>query len=133
MKLLDKYIYFFTGVKVRKTCLLNHPSLILKLPPIQLHFAKTTLVFFHNYKNTLFTCTLNFQKLHIKIHKLYTNKHILHTNNNVPSLQLLELSHSTSYQVVSVIRLPMRYTRVPLDLFCFHPIVHNSRSAFCTI
>jgi hypothetical protein len=40
MKLLDKYIIIiiiiFTGDKVRKTCLQNHPSLILKLPPIQL-------------------------------------------------------------------------------------------------
>jgi hypothetical protein len=54
MKLLDIYIFlyyyiilllFFTGDKVRKTCLQNHPSLILKLPLIQLYFAKTTLGF----------------------------------------------------------------------------------------
>jgi hypothetical protein len=32
---------------------------------------------------------------------------------------------SSSYQVVSVIRLPVRYTRVPLDLFFFRPIVHK--------
>jgi hypothetical protein len=44
MKLLDKYI-FFTRDKIRKTCLKNYPSLVLKIPPIQLHFAKTTLGF----------------------------------------------------------------------------------------
>jgi hypothetical protein len=44
MQLLDKYINF-TGDKVRKTYLQNHPSLILKLPLIQIHFAKTTLGF----------------------------------------------------------------------------------------
>jgi hypothetical protein len=43
-------------------------------------FCKNNPKFFCNYKNTLFTCTLDFQKLHINIHKLYTNKHILHTN-----------------------------------------------------
>jgi hypothetical protein len=32
---------------------------------------------------------------------------------------------STSYQVLSVIRLPVRYTHVPLDSFCFCPIVHK--------
>jgi hypothetical protein len=40
---------------------------------------------------------------------------------------LLEDWDSSSYQVVSVIRFPMRYTRVPLDSFCFHPIVHKKR------
>jgi hypothetical protein len=40
---------------------------------------------------------------------------------------------SSSYQVVSVIRLPMRYTRAPLDSFCFHPIVHNKPQNFFTL
>jgi hypothetical protein len=44
MQLSDKYI-IFTGDKIRKTCLQNHPSLISRLPPIQLDFAKTTLSF----------------------------------------------------------------------------------------
>jgi hypothetical protein len=39
---------------------------------------------------------------------------------------------STSYQVVSVIRLPVRYTRVPLDLFCFRPIVHKKSKKIVT-
>jgi hypothetical protein len=38
---------------------------------------------------------------------------------------LSEDQDSTSYQVLSVIRLPIRYTHVPLDLFCFYPIVHK--------
>jgi hypothetical protein len=42
-------------------------------------FCKNNPRFFCNHKNTLFTCTLNFQKLYINTHKLYTNKHILHT------------------------------------------------------
>jgi hypothetical protein len=44
MKLLDTYI-FFTRNKIRKTCLQNYPSLILKLPSIQIHFTETTLGF----------------------------------------------------------------------------------------
>jgi hypothetical protein len=36
--------HFFIGRKVRKICLQNHPSPILKLPPIQLHYAKTSSV-----------------------------------------------------------------------------------------
>jgi hypothetical protein len=40
-------------------------------------------------------------------------------------LCLSEDRDSTSYQVVSVIRLPMRYTPVPFDFFCFCPIVHK--------
>jgi hypothetical protein len=75
---MNIYIYF-TGNKVRKTRLQNLPSLILKLPPIQ-YTCKNNPRFFYNYKNTLFTCTLNFQKLHANTHKLYTNKHILDTN-----------------------------------------------------
>jgi hypothetical protein len=43
-------------------------------------FCKSNPMFFYNYKNTLFTCTLNFQKLHTNTHELYTNKHIFHTN-----------------------------------------------------
>jgi hypothetical protein len=39
---------------------------------------------------------------------------------------------SSSYQMVSVIRLPMRYTHVPLDLFCFRPIVHKKATKFFT-
>jgi hypothetical protein len=38
---------------------------------------------------------------------------------------LSEDRDSSSYQVVSVIRLPVRYTHVPLDSFYFHPIVHK--------
>jgi hypothetical protein len=67
MKLLDKYILFiiFTGDKVRKTCLQNHPSLILKLPLIQLHFAKTTLGFFVIIKIP-FLCAFKFLKALLK-------------------------------------------------------------------
>jgi hypothetical protein len=36
-------------------------------------FCKNNPRFFCNYKNTLFTYTLNFRKLHINTHKLYTN------------------------------------------------------------
>jgi hypothetical protein len=44
---------------------------------------------------------------------------------------LSEDQDSISYQVVSVIRLPVRYTRVPLDFFCFRPIVHKkSKKSF---
>jgi hypothetical protein len=43
---------------------------------------------------------------------------------------LSEDRDSTFYQVVSVIRLPVRYTRVPLDLFCFCPIVHKNFYSF---
>jgi hypothetical protein len=69
-------------------------------------------------------------------------RRILH-QSSLPYLS--EDRDSTSYQVVSVIELPVRYTRVPLDLFYFRPIVHkkaknillvltyNPRSAFCTI
>jgi hypothetical protein len=64
MKLLDKYM-FFTRHKVRKTYLQNYHSLNLRLPPIQIHFAKTTLGFSVITKIPLFTCTLNFQKIHI--------------------------------------------------------------------
>jgi hypothetical protein len=39
---------------------------------------------------------------------------------------------SSSYQVVSVIRLPVRYTRVPLDLFCFCLIVHKKATKIFT-
>jgi hypothetical protein len=38
---------------------------------------------------------------------------------------LSEDRDSSFYEVVSVIRLPVRYTRVTLDSFCFHPIVHK--------
>jgi hypothetical protein len=51
-------------------------------------------------------------------------RRVLH-QSSLPYLS--EDRESTSYQVVSVIRLPVRYTRVPLDLFCFHPIVHKSQ------
>jgi hypothetical protein len=44
MKLSDKDI-IFTGDKIRKTRLQNHPSLISRLPPNQTYFAKTTLGF----------------------------------------------------------------------------------------
>jgi hypothetical protein len=107
MKLLDKYIYMFTRNKVRKTCLQNHPSLILKLPPIQLHFCKNNPKFFCNYKKrTLFTWTLNFLKLHINTHKPYTNKHILHTNQYMSSLQVHELSHGLFIPSVAMWRRP---------------------------
>jgi hypothetical protein len=43
---------------------------------------------------------------------------------------LLEDRDSISYQVVSVIKLPMRYTHVPLDLFYFHAIVHKKPKKF---
>jgi hypothetical protein len=70
MKLLDKYILFiilllfyyfifFTGDKVRKTCLQNHPSLI------QLHFAKTTLGFSIIIKIP-FLCAFKFLKALLK-------------------------------------------------------------------
>jgi hypothetical protein len=76
MKLSDKYIYllfyyffyfyfFSTGDKVRKTCLQNHPSLILKLPLIQLHFAKTTLGFSLIIKIS-FLCAFKFLKALLK-------------------------------------------------------------------
>jgi hypothetical protein len=61
MQLLDKYI-FFTGNKIRKTHLQNHPSLISKLPPIQTHFAKTTLGFSVITKNTPFYLHFKFSK-----------------------------------------------------------------------
>jgi hypothetical protein len=80
MQLSDKYITFFTGDKIRKTRLQNHPSLISKLPPIQTHFAKTTLGFSVITKILFLLALLNSQKFHKNTHKLYTNKHILHTN-----------------------------------------------------
>jgi hypothetical protein len=59
------------------------PFTYFEITLIQIHFAKTTL----------FTCTLNFQKLHTNTHKLYTNKHIFHTNKIYLVLQVHELSH----------------------------------------
>jgi hypothetical protein len=53
-------IYIFTRHKVRKTYF-TYFGITL----IQILFAKTTLGFFCNYKIPLFTCTLNFQNLHI--------------------------------------------------------------------
>jgi hypothetical protein len=64
-------------------------------------FCKNNPRFFCNYKNTLFTCTLNFQKLHINTHELYTNKHILHTNKYMPSLQVIELSQPSPLKRIS--------------------------------
>jgi hypothetical protein len=49
-------------------------------------------------------------------------RRVLH-QSSLPYLS--EDRDSTFYQVVSVIRLPIRYTHVPLKLFCFHPIVHE--------
>jgi hypothetical protein len=55
-------------------------------------------------------------------------RRVLH-QSSLPFLS--EDQDSTSYQVVSVIRLPMRYTHVPLDLFCFRPIVHEKAKKNC--
>jgi hypothetical protein len=77
---------FFTRDKIRKTCLQNHPSLILKLPPTQMHFAKTTLSFSVITKIPFLLALLNFQKFHKNTHKLYTNKHIFHTNKYMSSI-----------------------------------------------
>jgi hypothetical protein len=49
-------------------------------------------------------------------------RRVLH-QSSLPYLS--EDQDSTSYEVVSVIRLPVRYTHVPLDLFSFRPIVHK--------
>jgi hypothetical protein len=55
-------------------------------------FCKNNPRFFCNYTDTLFTCTLNFQKLHINTHKLYTNNTYFTLTNYMPSLQTHELS-----------------------------------------
>jgi hypothetical protein len=49
-------------------------------------------------------------------------RRVLH-QSSLPYLS--EDRDSSSYQVVLVIRLPVRYTHVPLDLFYFRPIVHK--------
>jgi hypothetical protein len=46
---------------------------------------------------------------------------------------LSEDRESSSYQVVSVIRLLVRHTRVPLDFFCFCPIVHKKATKIFTL
>jgi hypothetical protein len=56
------------------------PFTYLKLPPIQIHFTKTTLGFSVITKVTLFICTFKFSKVSHNTHELHTNKHILHTN-----------------------------------------------------
>jgi hypothetical protein len=56
------------------------PFTYFEITLIQIHFAKTTLGVSVIIKIPFFTCTLNFQKLHINTHELYTNKHIFHTN-----------------------------------------------------
>jgi hypothetical protein len=38
------------------------PFTYFEITLIQIHFTKTTLGFFCNYKNTLFTCTFKFSK-----------------------------------------------------------------------
>jgi hypothetical protein len=53
---------------------------------------------------------------------LVHQRRLLH-QSSLPYLS--EDRDSSSYQVVSVIRLPVRYTHVPLDSFCFHPMVHK--------
>jgi hypothetical protein len=57
-------------------------------------FCKNNPRFFYNYKNTLFTCTLNFQKLHMNIHKLYINNTYFTLTVNMSSLQVHELSQT---------------------------------------
>jgi hypothetical protein len=64
-------------------------------------FCKNNPSFFHNYKNTLFTCTLNFQKLHIT-HTSFTLTSTYFTlTNNMPSLQVLELSQPSPLKRIS--------------------------------
>jgi hypothetical protein len=58
---------------------------------------------------------------------------LVHQRRVLHQLSLLYLSEdrdSSSYQVVSIIRLPVRYTHVPLDSFCFYPIVHKKSQNF---
>jgi hypothetical protein len=43
-------------------------------------FCKNNPRFFCNYKDTPFYLHFKFSKASHNIHKLYTNKHILHTN-----------------------------------------------------
>jgi hypothetical protein len=56
------------------------PFTYFEITLIQIYFAKTTLGFSVITKIPIFTCTLNFQKLHINTHELYTNKYIFHIN-----------------------------------------------------
>jgi hypothetical protein len=71
----------------------NYPLLILELPPIQLHFAQTTLGFSIITKIPFLLTLLNFQKFHIT-HMSFTQTDTYFTlTNYVPSLQTHELSH----------------------------------------
>jgi hypothetical protein len=64
-------------------------------------FCKNNPRFFYNYKNTLFTCTLNFQKLHMNIHKLYINNTYFTLTVNMSSLQVHELSQPSPLKRIS--------------------------------
>jgi hypothetical protein len=59
---------------------------------IQIYFTKTTLGFSVITKIPFLLTLLYFQKFHINTHKLYTNKHIFHTNKIYLVLQVRELS-----------------------------------------
>jgi hypothetical protein len=73
----------------------NHPSLILKLPSVQLYFTKTTLGFFSVFiKKYPFYLHFKFSKASHITHKLYTTKHIFHTNKYMSNLQAHKLSQT---------------------------------------
>jgi hypothetical protein len=56
------------------------PFTCFEITLIQIHFTKTTLGFSVITKIPFLHALLYFQKFHINTHKLYTNKHIFHTN-----------------------------------------------------
>jgi hypothetical protein len=71
----------------------NHHSLILKLPLIQIHFAKTTLGFSVITKIP-FLLALSIFKSFTETHTSFTLTSTYFTlTNNMPSLQVIELSH----------------------------------------
>jgi hypothetical protein len=68
-----------------------------EISPYPNTFCKNNPKFFCNYKNTVFICTLNFQKLHINTHELYTTNTYFILTNIYLTLQVHELSHSGTH------------------------------------